>query len=470
MAIDNDDAGALWEMGTGKTRGIIETLRLKYSANQGMMRTLVFCPVVTIVNWKREIMQYSKIRSENIIALDMKGSKLKMRKLLSSLVDPSTSNVCNNRIVIVNYEALQSKDLRELLAEWNPEITICDEVHYIKNHKAKRSKYVVKISDKSLHRYMLTGTPILNNAEDIYMQFRFLDRGKTFGMSFYPFQRTYMHDANSAWSNRQQHYPKWELRDDKFSDLHDKVYQICSRVLKRNCMDLPPLIRENLVLEMAPEQKKYYKEMERDLVTFINSGNDGMTEAMVANAAVVKSLRLMQISSGFLTTEDGNTIPIEKNPKIDQTREILEQISQDHKTIIWCCWRKNYEQLSRLCESMGIKYAMLTGQQDTKQKQESMDRFENDEECRVIIANRRAGGIGVNLVAASYSIVYSRNFSLGEELQSEARNYRGGSQRHKCIIKFTLTMKDTIEEVVQEALENKQSISDRIIDIFKEAK
>ena len=117
---------------------------------------------------------------------------------------------------------------------------------------------------------------------------------------------------------------------------------------------------------------------------------------------------------------------------------------------------------------MGIEYTMLTGEQNLEGKREAMDRFNNDENIRVIIANRRAGGIGINLIAADYSIVYSRNFSLEEELQSEARNYRGGSQIHKRIVKIDLCANDTIDERVVEALSKKQNISDTIIDFAKE--
>jgi SNF2 family DNA or RNA helicase len=102
-----------------------------------------------------------------------------------------------------------------------------------------------------------------------------------------------------------------------------------------------------------------------------------------------------------------------------------------------------------------------------KEKQESMDRFQKDNDCRVMIANRKAGGIGVNLTAASYSIVYSRNFSLSDELQSEARNFRSGSEIHEKITKIDLAAKDTIDIRVLESLSNKEFTSEQIIGWFK---
>jgi len=461
------DMGLLWGMGSGKTGCVINILRKKYTESSRMMRTLVLCPVVTINNWAREFDIHSYIKPEHVVPLAQRGSKGKIKRMNETILDPTTGTLSIPKILIMNYEGLQSKEVFEIIRAWSPEIIIADESHYIKNPKAKRSKAVVILGDQAKHRYILTGTPILNNAEDIFMQFRFLDRGDTFAKNYYVFQRMYMHDANSAWSNTQQHYPKWELREDKFAELHEKIYRKCTRVVTTECIDLPPLIKQNIKLTMSVVQAKHYKQMERDLITFVNDDHGNLSGAMVANAAVVKALRLMQIASGYLVDDEGKAVDIKDNPKIKQTEELLEQLVPEHKVILWCTFKQNYKQLSALCKKLKIEHVFLTGEQNTQQKQESMDAFENDEKCRVIIANRRAGGIGVNLVAADYSIIYSRNFSLGEELQSEARNYRGGSQQHERIVKIDLTMEGTIEDTVQEALSNKQDISDKIIDTFR---
>ena len=102
-----------------------------------------------------------------------------------------------------------------------------------------------------------------------------------------------------------------------------------------------------------------------------------------------------------------------------------------------------------------------------KEKNEHVNQFQLDDQVKVLIGNRAAAGIGINLTAASYSIVYSRNFSLGEELQSEARNYRAGSEVHEKITKIDLVAKDTIDEHVLKELYNKQDLSDKILDLIK---
>ncbi len=123
--------------------------------------------------------------------------------------------------------------------------------------------------------------------------------------------------------------------------------------------------------------------------------------------------------------------------------------------------------LSRVCAKLGIQHVFITGEQNTNEKRESELSFQKDAKTMVVIANRGAGGVGINLTAASHSIVYSRNFSLAEDLQSEARNHRGGSEVHSKIVKIDLAIKDSIDEQVLTALLGKHQVSRDILDMVK---
>jgi non-specific serine/threonine protein kinase len=179
---------------------------------------------------------------------------------------------------------------------------------------------------------------------------------------------------------------------------------------------------------------------------------------------LTKGLRLQQIVSGFVKTDTGEEILIKDNPRLKAVEELLAELTPNHKVILWCSFIKDYEQLADVCKKLKIKHCFITGGMSARRKQESITKFRKDHGTRVIIANRGAGGIGINLVEASYSIIYSRNFSLAEELQSEARNHRGGSEIHERITKIDLCARGTYDERTLEALENKQNISDAIID------
>jgi len=450
------------EMGTGKTGATINILRHKYYEHGRQLKTIIFSPLVTLFNWQDEILKHSYIKQSDTVVLHKGGSAGKLKTF--------NKEVANfpNKIIIVNYEAMLSDKLFEAIKAWGPEVMICDEAHYCKNHKAKRSKKIAAIGDITMHNYILTGTPILNNISDLFMQYRILDGGDTFGKNFTIFQRKYMEDENAVWKARAQgnYFPKWVARPEKYDEVQSLIYSKAIRVEKKDCLDLPPLIKKVLKVDLGKDQKKYYDQMMRDFVTFVQEQEKSGT--VVAQLAITKALRLQQIVTGFVQTDEGDVIEIKDNPRLNAVKELLQALHEKHKVILWCSFRHNYKQLRNLCDSLNIEYVSLTGEQNLEKKREAMDSFENDESVRVVIANRRAGGIGVNLVAASYSIVYSRNFSLEEELQSEARNYRGGSQIHNRIVKIDLCAIGTIDEQVVDALHNKQSVSERVINIAKE--
>lgn len=445
----------LAEVGSGKTGALINTLRLRYGHQARIMKTVIFTPLITLYNWGNEFKKHSNIPDNDILILSKAAKRNKdFAKFISR----------DSGIVIVNYEAVLNEDFFKLLKKWGIEIIVCDEMHYIKNYKSKRSKAICDLAVNTKYRFGLTGTPILNSPMDIFMQWKFLDLGERFGTNFFRFRAKYFQDANAAWSGREKHFPKFEFIPDMAAEFHNKIYEVAVRVTKEQCLDLPPLIVKDIKVPLSPEQQKYYDEMKRDFITFVKDSND-KPRAVVAQIALTKALRLQQICCGYMTTEDGQEINMKKVPRLDVLKELLEQITPDHKVIVWCSFKNNYKQIGSVCEELGLGHGFITGEMTLDEKKNTMDRLKSDDACRVVIANRRAGGIGINLIEASYSIVYSRNFSLGEEIQSEARNYRGGSEMHDRIVKINLVAPSTIDELVAEALASKQDISDKIIDL-----
>lgn len=458
----------LAECGTGKTKTAIEILRRKCSIEKRLVKTLILGPVAVIYNWEEEIQNHSYIKPQAVTVLSKTG-KARVKQLLDAVVNPVTKEATNERIVITNYEALGTEDLFTLLKEWQPELIICDESHLCKNPKATRSKRTAILAGKATYRLIMTGTPILNSPEDIFQQYKILDGGETFGNNYWVFMSKYFEDENAAWSGKQGHFRKMVPRPDTFPELTERIYGKAIRVLKQDCLDLPPRIEQTLHVPLNPAQKKAYAEMKRDFVAFVDDMKDsGQPKAVVAQLAVTKALRLMQIVTGHATTEEGEVIDFGDIPRLKQVKDLLEELTPNHKVILWCSFRHNYQQLEAVCKKLKIKYTMITGEQNARSKQEAMVQFRTDADTRVIICNRRAAGTGINLVEASYSIVYSRNFSLAEELQSRDRNHRGGSQVHSKVTKIDLCAKDTIDELCLKALLDKQNLAERIIDIARD--
>ena len=474
FALEKKNFAWFYEMGAGKTGTAITTLRYLYARKGHVRRTLIFSPLITLENWKREFAFFSKIKDTDIIVLNHKSGAAKRKAFVKATMDYKGS-VTKNRIVIVNYESVQNKELYAAFKAWNPEILIMDEAHKLKNHKSKRAVLVRELADRAEHKYLLTGSPVLNSAQDIFHLYRILDGGEAFGVNFYAFRNRYFEDINAKWQTKRNYFPDFRERMEMMGEIHDKMYYFgdrtrrAHRVLKKDCLDLPPFIRQTIKVPLGVEQAKMYKQMKNEFITFIEREKDiGTPIAVVANLAVTKALRMMQITSGFVKGEDGGEYPVRANPRMDALRDLVETGSVESKIIIWAKFKQNHKDIAYMLDGLGVGYTLLNGSLDAKQKEESMRAFREDDSVRVIVANQQAAGIGVNLVEANTSIYYSYDFSLENDMQSEARNYRGGSDMHAKVTRIDLVAENTIDELVIQALSTKQKLADRILDIASE--
>lgn len=442
------EAALLHEMGTGKTTTAIAWTRWKFRLAQNVLPTLIISPVATLPNWLEEIQRNSSEQVSKKAAI-LYGDSKKRLKILDE----------GSQILVTNPETLDMpKVLGELRAK-HFEILIVDEVHRFKNHSSKRFKNLLTLSDFIPHRMIMTGTPILNSQLDIWALWRVLDRGATFGQNFYVFREKYFRDENAGWKGKAHHFPSYVPRPGIDAEISKLIDQKASRVKKEHCLDLPPLVKMIEYVGMGDEQSRVYHEMLRELVAYVKG------EACVATTALVKVLRMLQILSGYAqvdTKEWDGRHRIKDNPRFEKLKDLLEELTPRHKVIVWATFQENYKAISELCEELGVKYSTLTGQ--TRDRDSEIKAFQNDPSVRVMISNPQAGGVGVNLIQASYAIYFSRSFSLGDRLQSEARNYRGGSEIHDKITLIDLVAKDTLDEDVLKALSRKEDFSEKILE------
>lgn len=451
LARESRDFALFFEQGTGKTPTTINILREHYARESRIMRTLILGPVVIMENWRREFLVHSNVGPYVQI---LSGSEKARIKKFNFYKD---TKPCP--IFLTNYEALNMKELLQEMLQWRPEILVCDESQRLKNPASKRTKYAAMLADNTKHNYILSGTPILNSAMDIYGQYRILDRGDTFGRNYQVFKTRYFYDENAGMP-AQKHFPKWVAREGIEKELHDKIYKKAMRVTKAECLDLPPLVKTSIPVELSPDQRRIYDEMKKDFIAYLNTG-----EAVVAQIAITKALRLQQIVSGYAKTEDGVEVEIKDNPRMDALQDLLEDRAESEKIIIWACFQENYSQIAKVCRKLGLDFVELHGGVPSKERQLNIDKFQLDPACRVMIANAGAGGVGINLTASSCMIFYSRNFSLENDLQAEARNHRGGSEIHDKISRIDLVAEGTIDQVIMDALQGKLDLSTKIIEL-----
>jgi SNF2 family DNA or RNA helicase len=449
-ALEQRDFAFFFEMGAGKTCTTINTLRHRYAEQKRIMRTLVLCPVVVCENWRREFYAHSQIGHQVLI---LKGSETKRKKLFEEKKDARPSH-----IFITNFEALQMKGLMQEILKWQPEILVVDESQRLKTYNGTRSQMAQIIARQTAHNYILSGSPITNSPMDIFGQYLILDRGATFGSNFIQFRSKYFYDENAGMPS-QRHFPDWQLHEEMDEVFHRRIYKKAMRVMKSECLDLPPLVRMEIDVELSPEQERHYKEMREQFITFLND------ESCSASVAIVKALRLQQIVSGYIKLDNGEEVKIKDNPRINALDEMLTDLPKHEKCIIWANFSENYGQISGLLTKRKEKFVELHGLVKTNDRQKNIDAFQNDPSVKYILANKAAGGVGINLTAAAYSTTYSRNFSLEQDIQADARNHRGGSEIHKKITRMDLVARNTIDEIILQALKNKMDMAERILEL-----
>lgn len=338
---------------------------------------------------------------------------------------------------------------------------MADESHRIKSPTSKRSKALIKLGQNIKYKYILTGTPVLQSPLDLFTQIQFLDNGKTFapcGTNFFAFRNAYFVNRNA---NAPAHvsWPDWRIRPGAVEDISARIAEISMHVKKSECLDLPPLVKKTIPVELSKEQQKHYESMKKHFITTLND------KACTAQLAITKGLRLQQIVSGFIALEDGTIVNLKDNPRAAALKDLLEDLvcEQKQKVIIWACWRENYRQIAEVLNSLKINFVEVHGETPTKKRQEAIDQFCKDNETFVFLGNQGAAGIGINLVEAPFSIYYSRNFNLEHDIQSEARNYRGGSEIHTKVTRIDLVASGTIDEHILTALAAKQDIGERLL-------
>lgn len=457
-----------WEMGTGKTTEAILWLRYKYTQEKNLDRTLIVAPVATLYNWTDEF----RLNAPPVVADSVFVPYMRTRKMKFTGVERAKAiRETESRIITINPESLDNDDVVQALLLWKPVNLIVDEIHRFKGHEMttgsknketpSRLARLLSISDRCENRMGLSGTPILNSYLDLWAQFRIIDGGKAFGRNFYSFRETYFEDKNLKWKGNAKYFPDWQPKAKCAELVSEKIAAISSRKTQAECLDLPELIFEKCYVEMDEDQSRAYYQMETQMITEVNNG------VCAAVNALSKVNRLLQILSGHLPVEhdlhgDKVLTYFKNNSRMKLLEEKLLELTPEHKVIVWSTFQASYPRLRELFKKIGIEWSEVVG--GTKDRQGEIERFRDDPKCRVMLSHPKAGGVGVNMTRAKYAIYYSRDYALGDRLQSLKRNHRDGCQDHDRLIVLDLVVRDTMDEEVLEALLRKENFSENVLD------
>lgn len=263
--------------------------------------------------------------------------------------------------------------------------------------------------------------------------------------------------------------------------LHDLIAPHSYRVLKRDCLDLPPKIYNRYYTEMTDQQAALYAQVRDDFRIEWESGAVSVFNRLTAY------LRMQQILCGYVPArEDGEVLrdlfkEWKDNPRIVDTMELIGDRPPTEGTIIWCRFIEDIRRITdALKESYGAKSVVqFYGAVKEKDRAESVARFEGEriimnrsgtvqrreqvpdsERARFIIAQQRAGGVGQTWVAANLSLHYSNTFSLIDRLQAEDRPHRIG-QFHP-VQYIDVECLDTVDTTIIDAMIAKKDVADVI--------
>lgn len=485
--------------GTGKTAPTIsmicEEARKKKEKEGKIYRAIIICPNSVRFNWANELKKFSTVPGRVTI---LRGQKLDREKLiLQSLVDRKDSDDYYS-IVICSYDTLSSTTEavclenilgREVNADFAWDCAVCDESHFIKTPQAKRTKASFRLRDKSQKRIILTGTPLTNNLFDLWSQLEFLGPGFSGFTTFKGFREFYGNYRLDQFTGRR------ELTDFKnLPLLQERLARLSYRMTKElDLPNLPDKVYDTIEVNMTKEQRKWYAKIATQINIEIEQeiqrdAAEGRSEKMTINNVLVKMLRLAQVTSGFIKTDDerdfegnlieeGKLIYLMPNPKVEKLIEVLQsdEKTKDDKTIVWCVDVPAIQHISRRLEMEGIDHVTFYGDTKIDDREKAIQRYNTDPNCRVFVGNPLAGGIGLNLLGhdpnnpeeytsnTTHIIHFSQGWRPDVRSQADDRAHRFGTRAHVRI--SNLVIPNTIDEEIRERVEDKQEAAKDLSEI-----
>lgn len=439
------------DQGLGKTKQIIDFVRCLEKTDT-INKVLIVCGVNSLkYNWQSEIEIHS----------NEKGWVLgtRFRKTTGKAYEGSTKdkledldNLPDCRYIITNIETLRAgaekiskskyhfpiaEKLQELCKNGIISVIAFDEAHKSKEPTSLQSRAMSLISAK--YMVAMSGTPLMNNPLDLYFPMKWLGYENH---SFYQFKQHYC--TLGGWGGSQVVGYK------NLEEIRAMMDNIMLRRLKTEVLDLPEKIRKIEYVDMTPKQNQIYKEVYAGVMS-------DLQKIKFSNNPLSMMIRLRQATgwTGILSDT------VQESAKMERMIELVQEIvASGQKAIIFSNWESMTEVARGKLKSYNPAY--ITGATKADERMKEVDRFQNDDKCKVIIGTIGAMGTGLTLTAAQNVIFLDSPWNMALKAQAEDRAHRIGTKGTVNII--TLVCKNTIDERIEELVEKKGQIADALVD------
>jgi hypothetical protein len=407
------------DMGLGKTVQTLAAVEV-LARQRGIERVLVVAPASVKYQWETEIRKYT---GRDVQIID--GTAQERRALYRQ---PTFYRLINYEIAV--------RDVEELNV-WQPDLIVLDEAQRIKNWEAKTTRAVKRL--RSRYAFVLTGTPLENKLEELYSIVQFVD-DRRLGPAF-----QFLHDHRLLDENGKL------LGYRNLDKIRDKLTPILLRRTRAEVLSqLPARTDTTVYVEMAEAQRGPYGEHGHTLARLLQKKY--LTEIDRRRIlASIANLRML-CDSTFLLDKQTNV-----SPKLDELEELLRELlfSGPHKVVIFSQWETMLRLAAEVVEKLGVGFAVLHGGVPGKERRSLLERFRDEDECRIFLSTD-AGGTGLNLQAADTVVNLEVPWNPAVLEQRIARVHRMG--QHRPVQVFNLVMRDSIEERVLRTLAVKRSL------------
>jgi len=419
---DNNFGGCLADdMGLGKTLQAISLLSFIYPKTK--TPSLIVMPKSLLNNWQNELEKFNPSLSFYLYYGTNRDSK-EFKK---------------HNIILTTY-ALVRNDI-EKLRDIKFDTIILDESQNMKNIESKISKAVMLLEAK--HKFALSGTPIENSLFELYSLFRFINGGLFSTLA--DFKRDYAVPIQG------------DANEEVAKILKAKISPFLLRRLKKDVLkDLPAKQEQVVYVDMDEAHKKFYNQ-KRDYYKQLLEQQIAINGIEKSKFVILQAFNDLRQIASAPELKSENTIA---SSKIEALFEMLEDIVlNNHKILIFANFLGSLDLISQKANELGYEHLLMTG--STRNRQELVDKFQNDKDIKLFLMTLKVGGVGLNLTEADYVFIFDPWWNKSAENQAVDRSHRMGQKN--TVFSYKMITKGTIEEKILELQSQKQDMTDMII-------